>query len=324
MGVEIKTALVINPRSGGKKSDRLRKALVDAFHGLVPAGEVVETRKDGGARHVVNELLHLGYECIAVAGGDGSLNEAANGFFDEIPVTVDPAGGDAPRPVNPSACMAVIPVGTGGDFRRTMGLEPDPVAALSLLTGTSTRKCDLGHVSYVDREGRPAGRLFINITSFGMSGLVDEYVNRSGRAMPGSLSFFVATVRAFSDYENVAVDVRMGSAEPIRRTAVAVAVANGRFFGGGMEVAPEARVDDGLLDVVILGDLGLYDFVVNARKLYGGKILGLPDVDHGRVQRVAIETVEADARMLMDLDGEPVGRLPATLTILPGAIGLKS
>ena len=324
MTVVMRTALVVNPRSGGKKSDRARRALVEAFHGLAPDGEVAETRADGGARGVVNGLLHAGFECVAVAGGDGSLNEAANGFFDEVPVSMGEGGAAALRAVNPEACMAVVPLGTGGDFRRTAGLEPDPIAALSLLTGTSTRPCDLGHVSYVDREDRLAGRLFLNIASFGMSGLVDEYVNRSGRALPGSMSFFLSTVRAFMDYRNVEVEVRMDSAAPTRKKMLTVAVANGRFFGGGMEVAPEAVTDDGLFDVTILGDLGLWDFTVHSKKLYGGKILGLEGVDHGRARRVEIATVDSAARMLMDLDGEPVGRLPATLTVLPGAIRLKS
>jgi YegS/Rv2252/BmrU family lipid kinase len=318
MGVRLKTALVTNPRSGGARADRVRDRLSSAFREMVPDGSIRETRAEGDAEPLVRSLLEEGHECVAVAGGDGTLNEALNGYF-------LPLEGDAPpEAVNPGACLAVVPVGTGGDFRRTLGLEPDPLAALSLLTGTSARSCDVGRATYVDRDGRSASRLFLNITSFGLSGLVDEHVNSSSRRVPGSLNFFVATLRAFAEYENVRVRVVMDGVEERVERAVTVAVANGRFFGGGMEVAPPARLDDGLLDVVILGDLGIGDFILNSRRLYGGRLLEVPLIQHRHAREVVVTTVEDSDRMLMDMDGEPLGRLPATLGVIPGALRIKT
>ncbi len=321
MAERLRTALVMNPRSGGRGADRARAALADAFRKAAPGGEIRETRTQGDAGVLVRECLEDGYGCVAVAGGDGTLNEAVNGYFEPI----DP--GDAepePRAVNPEACLAVIPMGTGGDFRRTIGLEPDPLAALSLLTGDSVRACDVGHATYDDGRGRPASRFFLNVTSFGLGGLVDRFVNSSTHRLPGSLNYFVATLRAFAQYTNTRVRTVMDDSGQCVERSVIVAVANGRFFGGGMEVAPRARLDDGLLDLMILGDLGLPDFMFRAHQLYGGRLLEVPLIQHHHVRKVVIETVEEGAEMLMDMDGEQLGRLPATLRVFPGALRIKT
>jgi YegS/Rv2252/BmrU family lipid kinase len=313
----------MNPLSGGRRADRARAELVRSFEEMAPGGEVCATEGPGDAVDQVRRLLEVGYECVAVAGGDGTFNEAVNGYFRPIDPSTEPGPEDGPEPVNPDACLAVIPCGTGGDFRRTLGLEPDPVAALSLLTGSSFRTCDVGHASFACDDGR-SSRFFLNITSFGLSGLVDEYVNTSARSLPGSLAFFVATIRAFMDYENVRVRVLMDRAEQRVDTAVVVVVANGRFFGGGMEVAPVASLDDGLLDVVILGDLGLVDFLAHAPKMYGGRLLEIDRIQHRHAREVILDAVEESDVMLMDMDGEPVGRLPATLRVFPGALRIKT
>lgn len=322
MGVRFRTALVVNPRSGGRRADRIRRDLASSFGEMVPGGEIRETRGPGDAERLVRSLLEEGVECVAVAGGDGTLNESVNGFFRPIPPFEDPDA--APEAVNPEASLAVIPVGTGGDFRRTLGLEPDPIAALSLLTGSSVRACDVGYATFADRDGNRVGRFFLNITSFGLSGLVDEYVNESSHSLPGSINFFVATLRAFYDYENVRVRILMDGTEQWVERAVTIAVANGRFFGGGMEVAPQARLDDGFLDVVILGDLHLADFIIHANQLYGGRILEHPLVQHRQVRQVVLDPVDESDVMIMDMDGEPLGRLPATLGVFPGALRIKT
>ena len=310
MAVRLRTALVVNPLSGGRRADRLRTELAAAFREVAPGGVVRETREQGGAEALVRECLEEGFGCVAVAGGDGTLNEAVNGYLEPI----DPGDGDpSPRAVNPDACLAVIPMGTGGDFRRTIGLEPDPLAALSLLTGDSTRRCDVGHATYVDGSGRTASRFFLNVTSFGLSGHVVRYVNSSTHRLPGSLNYFVATLRAFAVYTNTRVRAVIEDAQRCVERSVLVAVANGRFFGGGMEVAPRARLDDGLLDLMLFGDLGLPDFVLQSQKFYSGRVMEVPLIQHHRVRKVFLETVEEGDEMLMDIDGEQLGRLPATL-----------
>jgi len=323
VGASFRTALVLNPRSGGQRGDRARREIVRTFHEMFPGCEARETRQAGDAEGIVRSFLEEGYECVAVGGGDGTFNEAVNGYFRPVPAGagMDPAG---PAPVARGACLAILPIGTGGDFRRSLGLEPDPIAAMSLLSGKSSRAVDVGHAEYTDPDGRPASRFFLNVTSFGLGGLVDEHVNRSRRKLPGSLAFFAATVRAFVEYDNVRVRVLVDRSEQKVERAAVVAVANGRFFGGGMEVAPVARIEDGLLDVVIMGDLGLRDFIFHAGKIYGGRILDHPLVQHRPAREVVIDCVEEGEVMLMDMDGEPLGRLPASLRVCPGALRIKT
>jgi YegS/Rv2252/BmrU family lipid kinase len=319
MGVGLKSCLVLNPLSGGKRSDGLRRGLERAFRDIVPGGRVTETRGAGDAETIVRSLLADGFECVAVAGGDGTINEAVNGYF-----AAPGAAADEPRPVNASACLAVVPLGTGGDFRRSLGLEPDPLAALSLLTGSSTVECDVGLATYVDPAGASARRLFVNVASFGLSSLVVEYVNSSHRRVPGPMAYFGSTLRAFGSYRSVQTRLLMDRGEQRVERPLVVAVANGRFFGGGMEIAPEADMRDGLLDVVIVSDVGLGEFVYHAPKLYGGRLTDLPQVAHRRVREISLSTLDGGRRLGLEMDGEALGRTPATISVLPGTLRLKS
>lgn len=322
MVMDLTTCLVLNPLSGGRRADRLRRDVERAFREIVPGGQIRETAGPGDAETLVRSLIHQGVQCVAVAGGDGTINEAVNGYFVR---PRDPAD-DEERciAVNPEASLAVIPMGTGGDFRRSLGLEPDPLAALSLLTGTSTRPCDVGRATFVGHDGQRVSRYFVNITSFGLPSLVVQYVNTSGRRVPGSMNYFVSTLRAFMNYEPVRIRILMDRAEQRVEQALLVAVANGRFFGGGMEIAPGAEIRDGLLDVVLVADASLGDFMAHATKLYGGRILEHPQISHRHVREVLLDPVEDSDVMLLEMDGEPLGRLPATLRVMPGALRLKS
>jgi len=310
----LKTAFVVNPQSGGKRKNRLRERTLREIAARFPGAPVDATRSGEEAAAVVRARLEEGFECIGVMGGDGTLNNALGGFFRDLEGT----------PVRKDAVLAVIPAGTGGDFRRTIGLEDDPVAALSLLTGTSSRPCDAGIVEFRDFEGATRRRYFLNITSFGVSGLVDKYVMESKKKLGGTLTFFGATVKALVRYRNVPIEIVVdGGAGRVLKSTV-VAVANGRFFGSGMEIAPKADIADGLFELVAIGDLSLVDFIRNSRKLYGGKILAHPEVFHGPARAVKLTPVREGDVAYMDMDGEPCGTLPATLTIVPGALRIKT
>jgi len=309
----LKTAFIINPGSGGKRKDRLRKALADRIAQMFPDAPVTFSTTADEASTRTRELLEGGCECIAVAGGDGTINSVLQGFFRD----------DRGTPVRKGAALGVIPVGTGGDFRRTLGIENDPLAALSLLSGDSVKPCDVGLVEYTDAGGKKAKRYFLNITSFGLSGLVDKYVLESSKKLGGTLTFFLATLKAFRRYTNTKVEVTIDGSTKKTLTSVLVAVANGRFFGSGMHIAPMADIGDGLLDVVVLGDMHLGDFIRHGSKLYAGKLTNHPDFFHARARSVGIVPVEETGVMTMDMDGEPLGTTPASVTIVPSAIALK-
>lgn len=303
--------LVVNPRAGAgaakARLPALRKALEDAGARF----DVALTEGPRDATRIVREALRGGAAGVAVVGGDGTLNEAVNGFFDEHGA-----------PIAQNAWLGPLPCGTGGDFRRTLGISRRIDPMVTRMLWARPRRVDVGWLTYVDDEGRTAQRAFINIASFGMSGLVDRVVNESPKWMGGTPAFFLGTVRALVRYRNQAVRLTIDEGEPVTRDVLTIAVANGRYFGGGMQVAPRAEIDDGFFDVVTLAISPVGSLALTT-EIYRGAHLDRPDVSCSRGRRVRAEPVNEGERVLIDLDGEAPGMLPATFELKERAILLR-
>ncbi|MFH1437567.1 MAG: diacylglycerol kinase family protein [Pseudomonadota bacterium] len=309
-----KTAFIINPDSGGRKKDKLRKALIKKIAGMFPESPLEFSASADDASGLTRRMLENGFECIAVVGGDGSIRSVVEGFFKD----------ERGTPVREGASLAVIPLGTGGDFRKTLGLDRDPLPALSLLKGPAVKPCDVGLVEYTDFEGKARKNYFINIASFGLGGLVDRYVQKSGKKLGGTLTFFFSTVKAFRNYKNATALITLDDKEKITKKSLLVTVANGRFFGSGMEIAPMADTNDGIFEIIVLGNLRFKDFALNSRRLYAGKKLSHPEIIYKSARKVKIEALNENEPMYLDLDGEPLGVIPATVKIFPSAINIKT
>ncbi len=305
-----RTVLIVNPQSANGSLGRRWPAISSVIRRDVAFDEV-RTEGPGDATRLTREALEAGASCVVAIGGDGTINEVVNGFFD----------GD--RPVAPEASMGVLPFGTGGDFRKSLHLPKEIGRAASILARGNTRRIDVGLIDYTTRDGATESRVFANIASFGISGIIDRLVNESSKALGGRLSFMLATARASIRYQNQRVRLVFDDdeANPVEMTINTVAVANGRYFGGGMYIAPEAELDDGRFDVVALGDLTTKDFIVHARRIYNGTHLGLDKVSHRRAKALRAEPLGGDL-IELDVDGETPGVLPATFRILPAALSL--
>ncbi|MGE0791539.1 MAG: diacylglycerol kinase family protein [Sandaracinaceae bacterium] len=303
--------LVLNPRAGaglaGRRRSRLERALTEA-------GADFETRLTARPRHatdLVREALREGAAGVAVVGGDGTLNEAVNGFFDEDGAVV-----------SETAWLAPLPCGTGGDFRRTLGIPKSVEAMVTRMMRADVRAIDVGWLAFTDDDGASRERAFINIASFGLAGRVDRTVNAGPKWMGGTPAFLLGTFRAMIGFRPPRVRLLLDDAPERVASILNIAVANGRFFGGGMQVAPNAEIDDGSFDVValemdVLASLGL------TSQIYRGAHIDRADVFSARARRVRAEPVDAGEHVLLDVDGEAPGRLPATFTIRPGAIRLR-
>jgi YegS/Rv2252/BmrU family lipid kinase len=302
---------VVNPRSANGAVERRWSELAATIRGELGDFDHGFTTGVGDATRLAREALRAGYEMVVALGGDGTLNEVVNGFF------------DADAPINPDAILGQVPAGTGGDFRKTAGIPKEIGAAAAALKGTASVRADVGRLTLVDAAGRPASRHFINIASFGMGGLVDAIVNRSSKALGGKASFFLATARAALRYKNQRVRLTLDGGPPQELAIYNVAIANGRYFGGGMHVAPTARIDDGRFEVVVLGDFSATEAALKIRHLYKGTHLGLPKVSHWQARHVTAEPVDPTAQVLLDVDGEQPGALPSTFELLPGAVTLR-
>jgi diacylglycerol kinase (ATP) len=308
--VSPRTVVVVNPRSQGGKLGKRWRDLADAIARVFPFDEAI-TQAPGDATRLVREALRAGAERIVAVGGDGTINECVNGFFS------DPAG-DA---IAPDAVLGVIPFGTGGDFRRTLQLPTEPAAAARAIVDRPKLRIDVGRVELTTTHATKQRRMFANIASFGASGVVVRLVNQSGKRL-GPLSFALATARATWSYDNQRVALAFDGGDPVEATINTVAIANGRYFGGGMQVAPHAALDDGAFDVVALGDLTFGEILTSGPKIYSGSHLAMPKVSVRRARVVEASPVDPSAIVELDVDGEAPGRLPARFELVASALWL--
>ena len=300
------TLVILNPVSGGGRAARRWPRLRDALYGAGLDFDVHTTSAPGDATLATRRALRSGYERVVVAGGDGTVNEAVNGFFAD----------DAP--LNPSAVLGVVSCGTGGDFRRTLGLSRAVDEVARMLVAGSTRRVDIGRVDF---DSRQAARYFINVADCGLGGEVAALVNESGAKAPGirgTAVFLSIALRAHARYR--AGEVRLTvDGETLDTAALSVVVANGRYFGGGMRIAPQARLDDGMLDLVVIPEMSTARTLVSVPALYRGTHLGIPGVATRTARSVRIESLDATP-LRFDIEGEQIGASPATVTCLPRAI----
>jgi YegS/Rv2252/BmrU family lipid kinase len=295
-----RTVLVVNPRSQGGRLGKQWKDIADTIGRAFPFDEAI-TEAPGDATRLTREALRGGAERVVAMGGDGTINEVVNGFFDEHGA-----------PIAPDASFAVIPFGTGGDFRRTVHLPTELADAARVIAANHRRKIDVGKLEFTTTAGPRAVRMFANIASFGVSGVVDRLVNESGKKL-GRLSFLVASARATWSYKNQRVQLVFDGGDR---------VANGRYFGGGMMVAPHAELGDGQFDVVAMGDFGFGDLLKSGSRLYKGTHLTMDKVTSRRAKVVDAEPIDPGAVVELDVDGENPGRLPARFEIVPAALWL--
>jgi YegS/Rv2252/BmrU family lipid kinase len=302
--------LIVNPRAAGGRVARRWSAIEAMLRKSLPDFEVRHTEAPGHATALCREAISRGVREVLVFGGDGTLSEAVSGYFrDGVAVDAE-------------ASIGLLPCGTGGDFRRTLDLPNDVQEAARRLAKAQVRRIDAGRLRYTRDDGTRAERYFCNIASFGIGGLVDRIVNRSKKALPGRAAFLMGTLRALAQYKNRRVRVALDGGTPLDLVINNVAVCNGRYFGGGMKVAPDALLDDGRFDVVAIGDVGIREVLAQGRHLYRGTHVSLPKVQVWRAARVDAEPTGRE-EVLLDVDGEQPGRLPASFEILPRALGFR-
>jgi YegS/Rv2252/BmrU family lipid kinase len=293
-------AFLVNPASANGSTAKRWPKLRARARELGLSGEEYLSERPGHLTELAREAASA-HELLVVVGGDGTLNEVANGVAEL------------------DAELAVLPSGTAQDFGRTHGIPSDFDDAVRVARDGAAQPVDLGRVEPRDHSGNEVVRLFVNVGSAGMSGAVARRANSMSKALGGRTTFFVALVREFATWKNTEVTVSLDDTER-RGRMHDVIVANGRWHGGGMKLAPEASADDGLFDVVLIGDVTKLDFVTTAPKLYSGRY-----VTHQRVEvlRSATVVVDGDEPLPLELDGEHVGTTPARFTVVPRALRVR-
>jgi YegS/Rv2252/BmrU family lipid kinase len=306
-----RTTVIVNPKSQGGRLGKRWPELAEILTRQFPY-EVAHTSGPGDATVLTREALKKGAERIVAVGGDGTINEVTNGFF------VDG------KAIAPEASLALMPFGTGGDFRKTAQVPTDPHEAARIIAANHKKKVDVGKLELTGHDGSRMLRMFINIASFGVSGHLDRLINESGKKL-GRIGYFTKGVRATLSYKNQRVELTFDGnvAERVEVTAYNVAVANGQYFGGGMQIAPGAELDDGKFDITVVGDLSLMQLITGfARQVYTGDHLKTKGVSTRRARVVEASAIDPKDKVEFDVDGEHLGRLPARFELLPQALWL--
>lgn len=304
-----KVAVIVNPVSANGKTARRWPEIESRLREIWPDLEHHFTAGPGEATALARRALEGGAGLVIAVGGDGTANEVVNGFFHE----------DG-RPVSPEAAISFIATGTGSDLVRTLGIPRDPREAIAHLARSGRRQVDLGRVSFIEHRGLKASRYFVNIAGLGLDGDTVARVNRTTKIFGGFVSFLWGTVVSLILYRNQVMAVEVDGKEVCDGPVTMLAAGNGQYFGGGMQVAPKAVMEDGLLDIIILHGLGKLDLLANLPRVYRGTHLTHPRIESLRGRRV---TVTSPGTALLDLDGEQPGRAPVEIEILPSALTVQ-
>jgi YegS/Rv2252/BmrU family lipid kinase len=315
MSEQKRFVFVVNPRSAAGATLRRFEAVRQKFASrLAQQNGIIDVKLTERPRHateLAREAVTSGADVVVAVGGDGTNNEVVNGFFDV----------DGKR-IESKTAFSVVTSGTGGDFRRAFGWSTEPMDDLERLARMTRRRIDLGRMVCVDDKGAPVLRHFVNISSFGMSGVVVDVVNKGSKKLGAKLSFMAGSVKTMATYKPQTVQVSLDDGAPVTEEISLVAVCNGQYFGGGMWVAPDSVPDDGLFDAVVVRGGGLGFWIKHGLKIYTGRHKTLPEVRIQRCKKVHAAPSSSSEKVFIDLDGEQPGLLPATWDIVPAAIDL--
>jgi YegS/Rv2252/BmrU family lipid kinase len=301
----VKTVFVVNPASANGRTGREWPGLSSKLTALGVEHQAVLTRAPAEATELTAIALADGAEVVVAVGGDGTLNEVANGFF---------LKGYPPE----RSAIALMPYGTGGDFRRTFGIPTELEKVAEMLRNDHRRRIDAGRIDMQSLDEIPLTRHFVNIADAGIGGVVVDRVNHSSKVLGGKLTFNLVSLRTLLTFKPPAVEVRSDERN-WEGKAQNVVIANCQYFGGSMHVAPRAEPDDGKFDVVVFGDIGGLEAIRQIQDIYKAKHVRNPKVQTWRASEVEVLSGE---RVLIDVDGEMCGTLPAKFRVEPGALGL--
>jgi diacylglycerol kinase (ATP) len=308
--------VIVNPSSAGNSTRSAWPAIASDLATHFGAFNCAFTEKPGDGRTIAARGAREGRSLIIACGGDGTISEVANGILE-------------------SGCdmeLGILPSGTGGDFRRTLKIPTRTSDAASILRSGQTRRIDVGRASYINHTGVEETRYFLGVASFGMSTHIIKRVKANdSRWLPtassgwlgGKLSFAISTTQTTLDAPKTSIIVQLDNGRERRLTVSNLCIANARYFGGGMKVAPAAELDDGQFDVINIGEMSALKIMANVRKLYRGTHLGMAEVSQARARIITARPARNNEQIAIEVDGELPGRLPARFEILPLALRVR-
>jgi diacylglycerol kinase (ATP) len=296
--------VIVNPTAGANST---HKKWPDISSLLKQSGlrfDFQFTEDRGHAIEIANEAASDGYRHLVAVGGDGTIHEVANGILQSKNSS--------------STILGVINTGTGGDLIKSIGIHMDYIKACGIVNSPNRLLMDVGVVTY-QKSGQTLQRFFVNSAGVGFDARVVDATEKLPKWFGGTIPYLTALFRTFIGYRNETAAYKIGDSAPEEAKILSLVVANGGYFGGGMHIAPEAKLNDGLLDVVVMGNFGKFEILKNLSKVYRGTHSNVPKVKMNRSTEI---TVESQHKLILQADGEVLGETPASFTILPKSLNL--
>ena len=284
----MKPYIIFNPCAGSVTD---RKKIVTQLKRLKPIA-LKMTRRSGDAERWARAALRTKCDCVVAAGGDGTLNGVVNGIA------------VSRRRVR----VGIVPLGTGNDFARTLGLPLGPEENIDILRSGKERRVDLVRVK------SKRARYFVNVSAGGFSGTVDARITAKIKRTWGPLAYLRGAAAALPDLHAYQARILLDDAEEISAQLYNIVIANGRFVAGGLPIAPNADPSDGLLDIVLVPKLGLAEMALLAAEIILGKHVSSNSAIFRRAKKIDLH---ARPGMWFNVDGELVGNAPAVFQIIP-------
>jgi YegS/Rv2252/BmrU family lipid kinase len=298
-----KTKVIVNPESNRGRTRKRWNEIREGLKSFIREFKFEFTEKPFHATDLAREAIKDGADLVIGVGGDGTMNEIANGFFEDS------------RIINPEAALGLVPSGTGCDLVKSLNIPAGLRGALRVITDAPSVRMDVGRVRYRSNAGPEEERFFLNVADFGLGGEVVRRVTER-RLQRKASSYIRCLVTTMVQYKNKRVRIRVDGEDLPDGEYLIGAVANGKIFGKGMKVAPDARLDDGLFDSVLVKGFRFFEFCRHGWKLMNGSHVTHPKVTVVRGRKVEAWPGEGED-VLLELDGDQLGRLPATFEIVP-------
>ena len=295
------SVVIVNPSSASGSTGEAWPQIASDLRSQFGSFRVVFTKRRGDAAALAGDAARKGAKIIIACGGDGTVSEVANGILS--------SGKDV--------VLGILPSGTGGDFRRTLEIPSQSRAAARVLSQGRTVKIDVGRVSFIDNNGNEAMRYFLGVASCGISTKVIE------RVKSDKVSFASSLLQTAMRTTPIRLAVQLDDSHERHLVVLNLCVANARYFGGGMKIAPDAKLTDGKFDVIGVGDLSALKLFTSAPRVYMGSHLSMPEVSHALARKVTVRSADRGSEVGLEIDGELPGKLPATFQIIPEALRVR-
>jgi len=295
--------LIVNPMAGAGRTARKWPHIMARLQSIDLRFDYALTEAPGHARELAKEAVARGYELVVSVGGDGTVNEVVNGLYDTGSLA--------------DILLGIIGTGTGGDYIRSIGIPRAHLEACQRLKNPRSVAVDLGVIEYLS-GGETVRRLFVNFAGMGFDAEIVRTTTLKYKALKATASYLAGLLSALLLYKNKAVTLLIDG-EASEKKVCTVLLNNGKYGGGGMFAAPGADLSDGLLDVLIIGDLSKRDLLWSLPRLYRGTHLTHPKVTLKKAREIEIRS---DDPVFLQADGELLGGLPARCYVLPSLLNV--